>query len=325
MAHHQFARLGVFLLVSVVAACAETASQPLAPQQHPMGEHIQLSAWSRQKNMKLLASVSVLAETAHRFVLEPVSENRETWQTAWVAAHDDWQSLVYLLPGESADLFQIDAWPIEPGFLDSLPDYPTSGIVNDFSLQLSSTSLRDQHGFTDDTEVALGFHALEYYAFARPLTDFEEGGINLDRRRQLTVLIAETLLADITAFSTTVSRKLPVTRASLLASLRLRNQQTFKEFTLQEGGHSVFSGRSLRNVERQLMTLDELLGPDAGVNHLLIELDPARARTFNRTLKEALGLLGAEGGPSETQVTRITLLLSSLTHQLEEFESIIDG
>ena len=77
-----------------------------------------------------------------------------------------------------------------------------------------------------DSEVALGFHALEYFVYHRPLDDFTNGAINLDRRRQLVILVAEILLADITAFSGNLSSRLPVNTSSLLYSLRTRNQKT---------------------------------------------------------------------------------------------------
>ncbi|MDP2607815.1 MULTISPECIES: imelysin family protein [unclassified Oceanobacter] len=57
---------------------------------------------------------------------------------------------------------QIDSWPIEGGYLDYLPGYPFTGIVNDLALPLTPEALRQQHGFSDPASVSLGFHAIEF-------------------------------------------------------------------------------------------------------------------------------------------------------------------
>lgn len=71
---------------------------------------------------------------------------------------------------------QLDAWPIEPGYIDYVDVYPYSGLVNDFGIPLNETSVRSQHGFSSDTEVVLGMHAIAYLLWGehgqRPATDF---------------------------------------------------------------------------------------------------------------------------------------------------------
>tara|TARA_R110002050_G_scaffold52358_2_gene119520 strand:+ start:1344 stop:2579 length:1236 start_codon:yes stop_codon:yes gene_type:complete len=56
----------------------------------------------------------------------------------------------------------IDSWPIEGGYIDYLPGYPFTGIVNDLTLPLSSDTLQQQHGFADPASVSLGFHVIEF-------------------------------------------------------------------------------------------------------------------------------------------------------------------
>ncbi len=322
MANHQLTRLGIVVLF-LVSCCAKTTAQPLEPETKVVSYNVQVNTWAQQKTVKLLAATSGLAETTHRFLLDPSDTNREMWQSAWLTAHQDWQVLAYLLPNERVVQFQIDAWPVSAGYIDTLPEYPTSGIVSDLSLELSETTLRDQHGFTDDSEVALGFHALEYFVFTRPIDDFMDGATNVDRRRQMIVLIAEILLADITAYSATVASRYPLSNRSLLRALRTRNEKTTEELKVL-GRHSAFSGSSLKDAHHQLSTLHELLGTDVGINHLLIELDPKLTRTLNNTLADALALLG-NGEPDEAQAERLLLLVSALTHQLEEFELLLAG
>lgn len=60
---------------------------------------------------------------------------------------------------------RLDSWPIEPGYIDYLPLYPLSGIVNDLTLKISYEDIVDQHGFSDLRFASLGFHPLEFLLF----------------------------------------------------------------------------------------------------------------------------------------------------------------
>lgn len=59
----------------------------------------------------------------------------------------------------------LDRWPIEGGYIDYLPGYPLSGIVNDMTLKISKTSLLNQHGFSDISYASVGFHPIEFLLF----------------------------------------------------------------------------------------------------------------------------------------------------------------
>lgn len=60
---------------------------------------------------------------------------------------------------------QLDTWPIEGGYIDYLPGYPLSGIINDMTLKISEASLLEQHGFSDFSYASVGFHPLEFLLF----------------------------------------------------------------------------------------------------------------------------------------------------------------
>ena len=91
---------------------------------------------------------------------------------------------------------KIEAWPISPGFVDSIENYPYSGIVNDSTIEITPDVLKAQHMITDPSEISLGFHVLEYYAFerTRDLNGTEE--VN-KRRRSLISLVSELLVEEI--------------------------------------------------------------------------------------------------------------------------------
>lgn len=60
---------------------------------------------------------------------------------------------------------RIDSWPIEPGYIDYLPLYPLSGIVNDLTLKINEEDVSAQHGFSDMRFASLGFHPIEFLLF----------------------------------------------------------------------------------------------------------------------------------------------------------------
>ena len=57
-------------------------------------------------------------------------------------------------------LNRMDTWPLYPGYLDALPEWPESGLISDPYLEMTRKSLRTQHGATDASEASLGFAAL---------------------------------------------------------------------------------------------------------------------------------------------------------------------
>lgn len=62
---------------------------------------------------------------------------------------------------------RLDQWPIEGGYIDYLPGYPLSGIINDMTLKVSQKSLLEQHGFSDFSYASVGFHPLEFLLFGQ--------------------------------------------------------------------------------------------------------------------------------------------------------------
>jgi len=98
-------------------------------------------------------------------------------------------------------LNRMDTWPLYPGYLDALPEWPESGLISDPYLEMTRKSLRTQHGATDASEASLGFAALfvalngtEEAPKALPLLAGDDE-IAL-RRRQYLQLAAEQLQSD---------------------------------------------------------------------------------------------------------------------------------
>lgn len=125
--------------------------------------------------------------------------------------------------------FNLTAWPIQPGYLDSFGDHPYSGIVFDIGVPLTVEVLREQHGMTDISDVTLGIYAIEFLLFGeqnnrgplvfQPITELDEkyradGFSDIEelprnRRRELLRLQAQILVEDIQRLHTQWIRSEP--------------------------------------------------------------------------------------------------------------------
>lgn len=121
-----------------------------------------------------------LKQSIAHFLLYPTAQNREALGVNWETAHEAFLSIgtkptaeINLRDSSITLLYQLDAWPIQPGYIDAVEHYPNSGIVNDITVDLSIESMRDQHGFSDVEEIILGFHPLEYLIFSKLATDYQ--------------------------------------------------------------------------------------------------------------------------------------------------------
>jgi len=164
------------------------------------------------------------------FIDVPSSQNLKDSKQAWLDTHSAYEltalhrhfAMQLFEERDSLELlqlqYQINHWPIVPGYIDYVDAYPDSGIVHDINVNLDSASLREQHGLFDVAEVTLGFHVIEFLLWGsnndaqmREATDYlaiqdldpelSESGYTLEqlsnnRRRQLLTLVTEALLQD---------------------------------------------------------------------------------------------------------------------------------
>lgn len=116
---------------------------------------------------------------------------------------------------------RINAWPVQGGYIDYLPGYEFTGIINDITLPITLDNLISQHQFSDMSDVAIGFHALEFLlwgeGFDRPASDFQqsqndvsEQGIELDtnnRRRTYMELVTSHIISELDGLADRWERK----------------------------------------------------------------------------------------------------------------------
>lgn len=151
-----------------------STQQDSLPDSSAFAAHLGLNAYTE---MSMAAqSAQELDSRLASFLYHPnpmsLSEVRQAWRNAYSAYL---QTLIYSkLPiNDPPDwhkkgidyqhtLSLLDSWPIEGGYIDHVPGYPFSGIVNDLTLELNEGSLLAQHGFSDPSYASLGYHAFEF-------------------------------------------------------------------------------------------------------------------------------------------------------------------
>ena len=132
---------------------------------------------------------------------------RNAWSTLYRAYNNHYLLLaVRACAGHRADvLTRLDSWPLYPAYVDGLPKWPDSGIVNDATLQLTPKVLLAQQDATDNNEVALGFQPLWLLiagvkeAPRRPADLMSSKNENVDRRRAYVRLVTAQLNQDLAA------------------------------------------------------------------------------------------------------------------------------
>ena len=177
------------------------------------------------------SQVVALNEAVTDLLADPAQGTLAAAREAWLQAHSAHQATLLhqhfageVLPETlalrlSALSYQLDHWPILPGYVDAVSNYPDSGLVHDVNVPIDEATLRQVHGQFDLGEAALGFHVLEFLLWGdntnpdsvRAAADFApregrqaellESGLTADqlpenRRRALIDLVSRILLSD---------------------------------------------------------------------------------------------------------------------------------
>ena len=288
-----------------------------------------------------LISIEALHLSVENFLEIPNIENQQQMKDHWLKAHDVFLAASFFsFTDQSQNIFQIDAWPIHEGFLDSLPAYPQSGIVNDLTVAITEASIRAQHGITDAQEVSLGFHALEFLIFGRAIEDFSIERDELKvRRRQTLDIVTELLKQDINSMFVETDRAHGDFRSNLVENnvftalkLVLQRLQAKVQFLFAEAnhidkenfGHSRFSGSSWSNLSAQIKVLGELTGAQTAMDRVFTLLDQKTSADYRLTLTQTNDILATDD-PDEERLARVTLLFSALGHQLGDFQKVLEN
>ena len=331
-------------LLLVLAGCSENTSAPQVAEpeaeNRPSGFELlnpELSAAAKQIGLDYAEQIRVdfsqvsieieeLRFAISEFIAQTNTENLDRARQSWLLAHSayelttlhryfaasilDEQSSIALLQLQ----YQINHWPIVPGYLDYVNGYPDSGIVHDINVNLDSTALREQHGAFDVSEVTLGFHVLEFLLWGspntqsqlRPADDFieidalsasqRESGYSLEqlsnnRRRQLLTIISNILLEDFSELESLWSNQLEGTeliigrtsQTELITALADSMSAMLTEELLLRSLYPMLNGDFVESIQSpySLSTQNAVSSQLSGLESLLLESQAENGTTLD--------------------------------------------
>ncbi len=164
-----------------------------------------------------LAAAKNLRDKIEGFVKAPSAETQVAAKEAWKAARLSYSKTeayrFYGGPIDHADTGPegfINAWPMDESYVDSVKDLPKSGIINDKQKfpKIDKESLRSMNEKDGETNIATGYHAIEFLLWGQDLSatgpgersyeDFVDGKKdNADRRRQYLQAVTSLLVEDL--------------------------------------------------------------------------------------------------------------------------------
>jgi len=168
------------------------------------------------------AAGQALERAVAELLESPTEDHLEAAKLAWLDAHRELAgampfikvafSPADLQPQGKELLLALDSWPTQAGYLDTVPGYSTSGIVNDTAIELTLANLRKQHRLTAHEEASTGFHALEVMLwgptsertadqFAKASGGEQPEAQASNRRRELTRLITQGIREDLSGLA----------------------------------------------------------------------------------------------------------------------------
>ncbi len=125
-----------------------------------------------------LITARTLDAAATALVANPSAATHTAVQAAWRAAREPYlQTEVYRFYGGPIDDEQdgpeglINAWPLDEGHIDYVEGAPDIGIINDPQRPINAASLSAANLNPGETDVATGYHAIEFLLWGQDLND----------------------------------------------------------------------------------------------------------------------------------------------------------
>ncbi|SEA10252.1 imelysin family protein [Microbulbifer marinus] len=358
----------IFALLAGLSACEQKRVEQSPAQQEATSqvfnekaaEELTRAVW--QAGEAQLADTRAAVEALQRAVAtlldQPTEDHLESAKLAWLEAHRDFAAaLPYIqlafapaeLRGQGRQLLlALDSWPVQPGYLDTVPGYSDSGIVNDTAIELTLANLRKQHRLTAHEEASTGFHAMEIMLWgptsertAEQFQQVSEGekpeALAANRRRELTRLIGRGIAEDVDGLArrwptgaNDLSRHfLALGPAARLQQIRAAHTRMLDEELLRrlpESSESdVESGRAADSKQALLHMLDTLRSnwvPAEGRGLAELLLDRHQVAALAQTFAELEALLLKMEDPIELAELE---QLAQARELLEQMAGLIAG
>ena len=254
-------RIMPFCLLTLLAACEQPpASLPEADSSiqidQPSAAELAVTGLLREEQTarlrRLGASSRVFADAVDGLLGDPTEERLVTAREGWSQLYRSFNEAVVVLACRAsgsaplaAALQRVDPFPILPGYIDGLAEWPDSGIVNDVSLPLTREALLGQQGVTAQEEISLGFQVIAFLLYGEPaqprsvaaLTQVTEisadNPLALDeqpenRRRTYLALATTLLVEDLLLLSADTEALLPVGSQCPVDALRRTTERMIR-------------------------------------------------------------------------------------------------
>jgi putative iron-regulated protein len=203
----QFLAANLVLAWALTPGMAQAATEPGAVLQN-------YAAIAQATYADALQAAQALQKAVDAFNSKPSEAGLEAARKAWIAAREPYgQTEVFRFYGGPIDddkdiEGRLNAWPLDEAYIDYVKGKSDSGLINNPKAPLSIERLIKLNARGGETNVATGYHAIEFLLWGqdfnpngpgqRPYTDFVDGqGTNADRRRMYLKLVTDQVVADL--------------------------------------------------------------------------------------------------------------------------------
>lgn len=159
-----------------------------------------------------LAGAQEMQAAIAAFVAAPSADGLAAARKAWLSARESYgQTEAFRFYGGPIDddkgpEGQINAWPLDEAYVDSVQGKPKAGLVNDAKFKITKANLAKFNERGGEENISSGWHAVEFLLWGQDLSetgpgnrsfeDYVDGKTpNADRRRQF-LTVATSLLVD---------------------------------------------------------------------------------------------------------------------------------
>lgn len=163
-----------------------------------------------EKLLDAAAQANALNTATNAFLASPSEPAHNELLDTYQQAHQSYRlasAVFFLASGQNASNLMIDAFPMLPGYLDSVEGYPSSGLIHS-EISIDLKTLKNEHQFSDQLYLTLGFHPFEFILAGDPSSPIaawrrfaiegtEKQKISAQRRSGYLALLASRLQNDI--------------------------------------------------------------------------------------------------------------------------------
>lgn len=306
-------------------------------------------AW--QNYTDAYTSALLLQDAVRDLLADPNPGTLAAARQAWIFARNPYgQSEVFRFyegPIDFVDLEsgiegpegRLNAWPVDEAYIDYVKGRPNSGIINDADGAMSKESLLAKNQANDESDVSLGYHAIEFLlwgqdfslesAGSRPASDYYPGEEIRERRREYLRLVTEILVEDLAflvrEWDPAVPgnyarqfRRLPsdealariMTGMATLSGFELASERLAVPLDSgdQEDEHSCFSDNTHNDFLMNALAVHNvyfgIYGEyrGAGIHSLLVDKDPALDGRIVAAIERSLELIAELPSPIDREI-----------------------